>query len=49
MSETISYEQEQPTVNEQVEQFTATFSDLRKVLGVASSMLTSMGLAQLSL
>jgi DNA-binding MarR family transcriptional regulator len=34
MSETISYEQEQPTVNEQVEQFTATFSDLRKVLGV---------------
>ena len=34
MSETIFYEQKQPTVNEQVEQFTATFSDLRKVLGV---------------
>ncbi len=33
MPETISYEQKQPTVNEQVEQFTATFLDLRKVLG----------------
>src|SRR6266513_4779067 len=34
MSETIFYEQKQPTVNEQVERFTATFLDLRKVLGV---------------
>ena len=34
MSETVSYEQKQLTVNEQVERFTATFSDLRKVMGV---------------
>jgi DNA-binding MarR family transcriptional regulator len=34
MSETIFYEQKQPTVNEQVERFTAIFLDLRKVLGV---------------
>ena len=33
MSETVTYKQKQPTVNEQVEQFTATFLDLRKVLG----------------
>jgi DNA-binding MarR family transcriptional regulator len=35
MSETIFYEQKQPTINEQVEQFTATFSDLRKVMGMS--------------
>src|SRR5256885_1939247 len=34
MSETIFYEQKQPTINEQVERFTAIFQDLRKVLGV---------------
>ena len=34
MSETIFYEQKQPTVNEQVERFTAIFMDLRKVMGV---------------
>src|SRR5437588_148865 len=34
MSETIFYEQKQPTINEQVERFTAIFLDLRKVLGV---------------
>jgi DNA-binding MarR family transcriptional regulator len=34
MSEIIFYEQNQPTINEQVERFTAIFSDLRKVLGV---------------
>lgn len=33
MSETASYNQNQPTVNEQVERFTATFLDLRKVMG----------------
>lgn len=33
MSETAYYEQKQPTINEQVERFTATFLDLRKVLG----------------
>ncbi len=33
MSEIVSYELKQPTVNEQVERFTATFLDLRKVLG----------------
>ena len=34
MSETIFFEQKQPTINEQVERFTAIFQDLRKVLGV---------------
>lgn len=34
MSETVLYEQKQPTVNEQVERFTAIFLDLRKVMGV---------------
>ena len=34
MSEIIFYEQNQPTIDEQVERFTAIFSDLRKVLGV---------------
>ena len=33
MSETIYYKQKQPTVNEQVETFTAIFTDLRKVMG----------------
>jgi DNA-binding MarR family transcriptional regulator len=33
MSETIYYDQKQPTINEQVEQFTAIFTDLRKVMG----------------
>ena len=33
MSETIYYEHDQSTVNEQVERFSATFSDLRKVMG----------------
>lgn len=33
MSETIFYEQQQPTVNEQVERFTTLFTDLRKVMG----------------
>src|SRR5690348_9717041 len=35
MSETVFYEQKQQTINEQVERFTATFSDLRKVMGVS--------------
>ncbi len=34
MSDTIIYKQEQPTVDEQVERFTACFMDLRKVMGV---------------
>ena len=34
MSETIIYKQEQSTVDEQVERFTACFMDLRKVMGV---------------
>ncbi len=34
MSDTIIYEQEQSTINEQVERFTALFTDLRKVMGV---------------
>ncbi len=34
MSETIFYEQKQPTIDEQVERFTALFTDLRKVMGV---------------
>jgi DNA-binding MarR family transcriptional regulator len=34
MPETILDEQKQPTINEQVERFTAIFLDLRKVLGV---------------
>jgi len=33
MTETVFYEQEPLTVNEQVERFTATFLDLRKVMG----------------
>jgi DNA-binding MarR family transcriptional regulator len=33
MSETTYYEQKRPTINEQVERFTATFLELRKVLG----------------
>ena len=33
MSETIYYEQQQLTLNEQVERLTATFLDLRKVMG----------------
>ena len=33
MPETIFYEQKHPTVNEQVERFTAIFTDLRKVMG----------------
>ena len=33
MSETIYYEHKQPTVDEQVERFTAIFTDLRKVMG----------------
>jgi DNA-binding MarR family transcriptional regulator len=33
MSETIFYEQKQLTLNEQVERLTATFLDLRKVMG----------------
>jgi DNA-binding MarR family transcriptional regulator len=33
MPETIFYKQKQPTVNEQVERFTAIFTDLRKVMG----------------
>lgn len=33
MSETNNYEQKQSLLNEQVEQFFATFSDLRKVMG----------------
>src|SRR5258707_6995792 len=33
MSETIYYEHDQSTVNEQVERFSATFADLRKVMG----------------
>jgi DNA-binding MarR family transcriptional regulator len=33
MSDTIMYKQEQPTVDEQVERFTAIFTDLRKVMG----------------
>src|SRR5215469_10023581 len=33
MSETIYYQQKQPTINEQVERFTAIFTDLRKVMG----------------
>jgi DNA-binding MarR family transcriptional regulator len=33
MSETIFYEHKQPTVDEQVERFTAIFTDLRKVMG----------------
>jgi DNA-binding MarR family transcriptional regulator len=33
MSETVFYEQKQPTINEQVERFTALFTDLRKVMG----------------
>lgn len=33
MTDTIHYEQKQAKLNEQVEQFIATFSDLRKVLG----------------
>ncbi len=33
MSDTITYQQEQPTVDEQVERFTACFMDLRKVMG----------------
>ena len=34
MSETIFYGQKKPTVDEQVERFTASFMDLRKVMGV---------------
>ena len=33
MSETIYYEHKESSVNEQVERFSATFSDLRKVMG----------------
>ncbi len=33
MSEAIIYEQKQATINEQVERFTAIFTDLRKVMG----------------
>src|SRR6266516_2465863 len=33
MPETIFYEQKHPTVNEQVERFTAIFTDLRKLIG----------------
>lgn len=33
MSETIFYQQKQATVNEQVERFTAIFTDMRKVMG----------------
>jgi DNA-binding MarR family transcriptional regulator len=33
MSETIYYEHKEASVNEQVERFSATFSDLRKVMG----------------
>ena len=33
MTDAIIYEQEQPSINEQVEHFTAIFTDLRKVMG----------------